>query len=153
MSEKPNTIYFQSKGFPEFRFMSNFHLASFKVGEHTYPSVEHYYQAMKGIKGENFRYILEASTPAEAMRRGRRCSDWNPVAWEEQKLSYMGVGVRAKFEQNKDLAEMLLATEGFELVEYAPWGDTFWGVGKDHEGQNNLGKILMQVRTELKGKT
>jgi hypothetical protein len=54
-----------------------------------------------------------------------------------------------KFEQNPDIAEMLMATEGFELVEYAPWGDTFWGVGKDHEGKNNLGKILMKIRGEL----
>lgn len=146
-------IFFQSKGFPEFRFLSNFHLCNFKVGDYTYASVEHYYQASKGIKGENHRYIMEAKTPGEAMRRGRSVIDWDLEMWDKQKLHFMTVGVRAKFEQNSDLAEMLLATEGFELVEYAPWGDTFWGVGKDYIGQNNLGIILMQIRTELKERT
>lgn len=147
----PKTIYFQSKGYPEFRFLSNFHMADFTIGKIKYPSVEHFYQSSKAVDEEKVMWIVNCIHPAEAMRRGRTLK--LPDGWNTIKLDVMKMGVRNKFEQNKDLIEMLLATEGFELVEFAPWGDTFWGVGKDYVGENNLGKILMQVREELKGKS
>jgi len=56
--------------------------------------------------------------------------------------------VRAKFEQNPDLAAKLIATGDEELVEGNTWGDTYWGVCRG-VGQNKLGKILMNVRQEL----
>ena len=40
-----------------------------------------------------------------------------------------------------------------ELIEGNTWGDTFFGMIKDSQGkwtgENNLGKILMQIRDEL----
>jgi len=57
-------------------------------------------------------------------------------------------GVREKFKQ-EDLKQMLLDTGDQELVEGNTWNDTFWGVCRG-EGQNNLGKILMKVRMELR---
>lgn len=31
------------------------------------------------------------------------------------------------------------------------WGDTFWGVDlKKREGENNLGKLVMEIREKLK---
>jgi predicted NAD-dependent protein-ADP-ribosyltransferase YbiA (DUF1768 family) len=43
----------------------------------------------------------------------------------------------------------LLETGDAELIEGNDWGDTFWGVcgGK---GNNFLGKLLMEVRKELR---
>lgn len=150
------TIYFQSRGFPEFRFLSNFHVAPFSppapenyASPVVYQTVEHYYQASKATNVNDFRHVMAAQHPAEAMRRGRLIKV--PTGWELMKIDVMTRAVRMKFQQNKGLAEMLLATEGFELAEYAPWGDTFWGVGKYYVGENNLGKILMQIRDELKG--
>ncbi|WP_308694469.1 NADAR family protein [uncultured Veillonella sp.] len=43
----------------------------------------------------------------------------------------------------------LLATRDRMLIEGNDWGDTFWGM-VDGEGENNLGKILMRVREEIK---
>ena len=46
---------------------------------------------------------------------------------------------------------LLLKTGDEEIVEWNYWHDTFWG--KDIEtgkGENNLGKILMLIRSELK---
>lgn len=35
-----------------------------------------------------------------------------------------------------------------ELVESNTWGDRFWGV--DHAGENWLGRVLMETRTQLR---
>jgi predicted NAD-dependent protein-ADP-ribosyltransferase YbiA (DUF1768 family) len=56
--------------------------------------------------------------------------------------------VRLKFSTHQELRERLLATGEAELIEGNTWNDTFWGVCKG-EGQNWLGKILMEVRKEL----
>lgn len=44
---------------------------------------------------------------------------------------------------------MLLRTGEQDLIEGNDWGDTFWGVDQGI-GDNHLGKILMQVRTEIR---
>lgn len=55
---------------------------------------------------------------------------------------------KAKFRQNPDLAERLISTSDFELIEGNNWGDHIWGVC-DGYGENRLGKILMRIREEL----
>ena len=71
--------------------------------------------------------------------------------WENVKLPIMEDIVRAKFTQNEDLKELLLATGDLVLEEGNTWHDTFWGVdAKTREGTNHLGRILMRVRQELR---
>jgi predicted NAD-dependent protein-ADP-ribosyltransferase YbiA (DUF1768 family) len=36
-----------------------------------------------------------------------------------------------------------------ELVEYNYWGDLYWGVCRG-EGENHLGRILMEIRSEIR---
>jgi len=45
----------------------------------------------------------------------------------------------------------LQETEVQYLIEYAPWGDTYWGVDRSHKGLNRLGVLLMKRRDELMG--
>ena len=45
--------------------------------------------------------------------------------------------------------DKLLDTGDTELIEGNNWHDTFWGVCKG-KGQNNLGKILMEVRKDIR---
>ena len=54
--------------------------------------------------------------------------------------------LRAKF-RSPLLRGWLRETGAEELVEGNYWGDTFWGVCRG-EGENKLGKLLMQVRSE-----
>ena len=73
--------------------------------------------------------------------------------WEEIKTELMLEIVRAKFTQNEELAARLLATRDRRLVEGNTWHDVFWGVDqRTGQGENHLGRILMQVRNELKEK-
>lgn len=56
--------------------------------------------------------------------------------------------VRAKFTQNKELAKRLKATGDKTLIEGNYWHDTYWGVCEG-VGENYLGKILMNLRSEI----
>lgn len=132
----------------EFHFLSNFYPAYLLYEGVVWPTSEHAYQAMK-TDDENQRLNMAMlDTPAEAKRYGRSVAmrrDWDTV-----KVDIMEEIVRCKFTQNENLKEMLLATEDLELVEGNTWNDTFWGVCNG-KGENNLGKVLMRIREELKG--
>ena len=58
--------------------------------------------------------------------------------------------VRRKFELYPDRRALLLATGEEELAEAAPT-DYYWGIGRDGNGQNKLGLLLMRLRAELRG--
>lgn len=132
--------------------LSNFEMSSprlrFDVGfEPIYlPSVEHFYQAMKTLNYFDRMAIYNASTPKEARRRGREVA-LRPE-WEWIKDRIMREGLLAKFAV-PEYREILLSTGDAELIEDAPW-DSYWGNGPDGKGQNKLGKMLMELRDELK---
>ena len=141
------------------RFLSNFYPCEIEYQGIKYPSVEHYYVAMK-VNDEqliNGRYytpadfremISRVDSPGLAKKIGQLVKirkDWN-----NKKLDFMNWVVREKF-KNQELAEMLLSTGDMELIEGNSWNDTFWGVCNG-KGKNHLGKILMEVREELGGK-
>ena len=85
--------------------------------------------------------------PSTAKREGRRVT-LRPD-WEEVKYQVMYEICCAKFTQNRELREILLATGDEYLEEGNTWGDRIWGT-VNGQGNNWLGKILMQVREELK---
>lgn len=137
--------------FGKYRFLSNFHPAPLKLeGIHadglTYPTSEHAYMALKTQDMGTRMRIAALRTPRAAREEGQLIElrkDWDvfrPVA--------MLAALRAKFRQNPELADLLLATGLLYLEETNNWGDRYWGV-VDGEGLSMLGKTLMQVRKEL----
>lgn len=69
--------------------------------------------------------------------------------WESVKDLIMRQAVLAKFTQHDDLRELLLATGDAKLVEQTT-NDSYWGDGGDGRGKNMLGRILMEVREQLR---
>lgn len=130
----------------EFGFLSNFHEATIYVDGDRYRSVEHAYQAFKTNDPWSRRLIREAGSPGEAKKLGKSVA-LRPD-WEDVKVDLMTRFVRLKFE-NPFLRPLLLATGDAELIEGNTWNDTTWGVCRG-VGQNWLGRILMQVRDEIK---
>lgn len=132
----------------EYRFLSNFWPAKTFYAGQMYPTAEHAYQAAKTHDAAAAERIRLARTPGEAKRLGRTV----PVRpdWMSVRVQIMRQIVRAKFIGNPDLLCDLLATGAAELREGNRWGDTFWGVCNGR-GQNHLGKILMELRKELRG--
>jgi len=157
-----------------YRFLSNFHPAEITHQGIKYPSVEHFYVAMKINKSQFIQvkvttregtskqlkqmdvaeareYISKIKTAGDVKRLGRELSiraDWNSV-----KYDVMLYGVRKKFYEHEDLKQLLLETGDSELIEGNTWHDIYWGVCECPKccgtGENNLGKVLMQVRKEL----
>lgn len=125
----------------EYRFLSNFYR------EQDGSTIEHHFQAAKSLEPDVRRWVLAASTPTEAKKRGRHLQLRN--GWEDDKLNVMLALLRMKF-SDPELAQKLLATGDAELVEGNTWGDREWGVCNG-VGKNLLGRSLMKIRDELKG--
>lgn len=129
-------------------FLSNFYEASVWVDKQRYLTVEHAYQAAKTNDEQSKKLIREAKTAAIAKNLGKAVSlrpDWDDV-----KVEVMTTLVRQKF-QSPFLRALLLKTGDRELIEGNYFNDKFWGFClKKNIGENWLGKILMQVREELK---
>jgi N-glycosidase YbiA len=137
----------------EYRWLSNFYVAGCLVlrddeEEILYPSVEHAYQAAKTLDHEERKHIALVGRPGNVKSAGRSV-ELRP-GWEEIKLEVMLGLLRQKF-RIPHLKKKLLATGDTELIESNTWGDKFWGVDKwTGEGKNYLGKLLMQIRNELR---
>jgi diaminohydroxyphosphoribosylaminopyrimidine deaminase/5-amino-6-(5-phosphoribosylamino)uracil reductase len=122
-------------------------------------SVEHYYQASKfaGVndplavqcRGE----IQAAESPEEAARLGESLSRQRPDLlrkdWDIVKLQVMRTALQAKFLAYPALKSFLVSTEGSVLVESSQ-NDSFWGASKNGVGLNHLGRLLMDLRAELR---
>lgn len=130
----------------EYRFLSNFYDSKIDYQGLTYLNAEAAFQSMKS-EGKHLRKHFTNLNPSEAKRCGRGLALRKD--WEEVKTKIMYEVVKAKFTQNEDLKEKLLATGTAKLEEGNTWGDRIWGT-VDGKGENRLGHILMKIRAELK---
>ncbi|MEU4709462.1 NADAR family protein [Nocardia salmonicida] len=126
-----------------YAFLSNFAWCDM-YGRRT--TVEHCFQAYKTESLTERNGILRASSPLEARRMGKTVT-LRP-GWEDIKVLIMQHHLAEKF-KDPYLEAKLLATGDLELIEGNHWGDRFWGV-VDGEGRNELGKLLMALRQELR---
>ena len=131
----------------DYFFLSNFYSAPVTYNGITYKNNEAAFQAQKCLDADIKNKFADLN-PSQAKRLGR-CVDLRED-WEEVKFTIMQEIVNSKFDQNPELAEKLLQTGIEYLEEGNNWGDKIWGTVKG-EGQNNLGKILMNTRDRIKG--
>ena len=131
----------------KYRFLSNFYSSEVEYEGEVWPTVEHAYQAAKNSDPEYRKWMREAETPAAAKKLGANTQLRKD--WEDVKVAIMADLVSQKFNKHPDLTKALLSTEDAHLIEGNNWGDRFWGVCNG-TGENWLGKILMNVRRDLK---
>lgn len=134
----------------EYRWLSNFCPCKIEYQSDIYPSTEHFYVAMKTtdrFDRETIRLTLDAGKVKRLGRELKIRPDW-----EEIKLKVMLYALRKKFSKdNPDLMQLLIETGDVHIQEGNRWNDKFWGVClKTNTGENNLGKLIMQVRDELR---
>lgn len=148
-AEKQDTtirFYSNSETYKEF---SNFFPAKFTIDGKTYPTVEHYFQAMKFPNNPAFQdQVIGQKTPAGAKKMGATKIIPLRPDWDAVREEVMAKALRAKFTQNEALKKLLVETGDKKLEEASPT-DSFWGTGKNGNGQNRLGELLMELRAEL----
>ena len=104
--------------------------------------------------------VLKAGSPVECKRLGRRRDlGFVESVWDEEKCRIFKEVLRDKFSLPQ-LKQQILQTGDKILVEASPY-DNIWGIGmgendkgvddpENWKGQNLLGKVLGDIREELK---
>ncbi len=145
------TIYFY-KVWEPYGCFSNFSPHGIEIRGIYWSTVEHYYQAQKFVGSVDaviIPSIYAAETPEQAAALGRCSTRQLRCDWDAVKTQVMKEAVLQKFLTHAEIRETLLATGDNLLVENSP-NDYFWGCGADKTGENCLGKILMNVREEIR---
>ena len=136
----------------EYAFLSNFYMCDVVYNGLTYKNSEAAFHAQKTMDEEE-RKRFTALDPSASKKMGRKITLRRD--WESVKTGIMYEICLAKFSQNLDLKEKLLATGEEYLEEGTYWHDNCWGncycdECKNIKGENRLGEILMRIREELK---
>ena len=162
--EPEPVLFFQadeSKG--KYRNFSNMSEHPIDVDGEKFPTVEHYFQAMKAKEfkdDEIYNKIVKSKTPKAAKALGKKVKNFVKEVWDDKRDEYMSKAVHAKFSQHPELRNELLETADKVIGEANP-RDMYWGIGTSMEsdkskfpskwrGQNRLGKMLMELRKRYK---
>jgi ribA/ribD-fused uncharacterized protein len=144
----------------DFYILSNFSSFQMTWNELTFPTSEHAYHWEKFNVAPEFRrgyhnqvqnLIRHAPSAHEAFKIGQDeiWQPWRRQDWNTVRVGIMRALLTAKVQQHEYVRRKLLATGDRELVENS-WRDDFWGWGENGDGKNMLGKVWMEIRTELR---
>ncbi len=145
---------------------SNWYPRTFVIEGVRYNCVEQYMMAKKAILFGDvtiYQQIMQTEDPGKCKDLGKLVRGFDPATWDSCKYEIVYNGNYAKFTQNPDLMAKLKATGDAVMAEASP-GDTIWGIGMtaddpkakqpdQWQGENLLGKILMEIRSKYADKT
>ncbi|BFZ62349.1 hypothetical protein YB2330_003442 [Saitoella coloradoensis] len=165
----PSPVYFWKPEHPVWGLLSNWSPTSFTdpTTNITYQTLEHWMMYQKCLlfgDEETAKEILEVpgTEPGRVQALGKKARGFDSGKWNSSKYDLVLRGCRIKFGILPKCRDMLLSTGDRELIEASP-EDRVWGVGFDEEtlstkdieseewGENLMGRILTEVREELKG--
>ena len=128
--------------------LSSFAYSPFELDGAIWPSVEHYFQAMKFTDPVQQANIREAKNPRQARKTGRSRLKKIRGDWKTTKQAFMTRAIYTKCRSYPEIAKQLIDSHPNQIIENSQY-DYFWGCGQDRRGQNYYGKILMAVRDKL----
>lgn len=135
----------------EFGYLSNLFKRTIEFEGRLFETAEHAYQHGKFSNVKTREWAMKAPYPHLLAILAHGLFAWDITTdWSKIKVRRMHDVVLAKFTQHADLKSKLLETGDKVLIENSKT-DSFWGVGKKGNGTNMLGKILMNVRGQLRG--
>ncbi|MFZ2153442.1 MAG: NADAR family protein [Microgenomates group bacterium] len=145
-----DNIFFYPK---EFYVFDNF--SSFQVEWHGFlwPTSEHAFQAAGFIDTapDIYSEIQSARSAHDAQKVAYQNRDKLPSDWDNIKVNLMKDILRHKIDQHPYVLKKLLQSGTREIIEDS-WRDSEWGWGLHQDGQNKLGHIWMDLRTEYQKK-
>ncbi len=131
-------------------YLSNF--SAFTVLWHgrLFQTSEHAYHWSRFILPEDRAAIMGALSAHDAFRYAQDHKANQVKGWDLVKVDTMRDILRAKADQHEYVRRKLLQTGTRTLIENS-WRDPFWGWGENRDGENMLGRLWMEVRSELRG--
>lgn len=143
--------------------LSNFEKCYIKYRGHLFATTEQAFMWEKAVffnDHESASKILKEENPAKAKKLGREVKNFDDSKWSKVCYEIMYLINYEKYFQNTRLKNILLNTGDKILVEANP-RDTRWAIGLSAEddrvldesqwqGENLLGKVLMELRKDLK---
>lgn len=131
----------------EYRWLSNFAPCKIVLSGKEYASVEHAYMAAKSTDPEWRLFCQKTNSPGQVKKASRRIK-LRPN-WDVLKIKIMKKCLKQKYNQAPYKAK--LRKTGAQFIQEGNWwNDKFWGAClKTGEGENILGKLIMEIRTEM----
>ena len=160
---EPVLFFMGNPSLSDTKEFSNMFEAPVQIEGITFPTVEHYFQWAKakqfGDLGTQSK-ILKTASPKSAKALGKKVVPFDAAQWEERKDQVMRTAVKAKLMQHPEILKKLRDT-GDRIIGEADARGKYWGIGTSADtsfaknperwkGKNMMGKILMELRTELK---
>ena len=139
--------------------LSSFYQCTIMREGKRHETLEHGYQGDKALDAKDdarYNRIRNAKTAAAAKKIGGEVE--NTERWNRRKRLVMRGWLFEKYRQHPQLADFLISTKGYQLIEASPYDD-WWGAGAGLEskelnegswdGKNVLGEELEYVREIL----
>ena len=135
----------------EFYAFDNFSAFQVDYLGYRWPTSEHAYHAAKFIETapDVVNILKEARSPHDALIIATEHKPQCAEDWDDRKVAIMYEICRLKLLQNPYVLQKLEQTGDLDIVEDSP-KDAFWGWGPNRNGRNELGKIWMKLRNELR---
>ncbi|MBC7982164.1 NADAR family protein [Candidatus Parcubacteria bacterium] len=132
----------------EFYCLSNF--SSFMVEENriVYMTSEHLYHCKKFTNENIIKEIIESRSAHDTQKIAIKNIKEVRPDWNDVRIKVMKDILVLKVNQHPYVKKKLLDTGNREIIENS-WKDDFWGWGENKNGQNMLGKLWMEVRSEI----
>lgn len=93
--------------------------------------------------------IRTAISAHEAFKIAQENKDLIRLDWNFVKVQIMRDILFEKVQQHEYVKKKLLETGERKLIENS-WRDDFWGWGPNKDGQNQLGKLWMDIRSDIR---
>ena len=153
MRTKMEEIRFYRANEKPYGVFSNLYKRAVLFEGEVFPTAEHAYQAGKARKPQVRKWLLSAPSPSLLAMAAHGLYVWDIAPdWSQIKFDRMKRILLAKYSQHDDLLQLLLSTGNARLVESATVDNAvnrLWGE-VNGKGQNKLGELLMEVRSELR---
>ncbi len=127
---------------------SNFSAFAVAWNNREWQTSEHAFQAAGFDDSVIIEEIASARSAHDALKLAKAHKDKLRPTWEGEKREVMKDICRHKLHQHPYIEKTLRATKDVRLVEDSP-KDSCWGRGEDWKGNNWLGEIWMELRSEL----